>query len=133
MKQWIFQSIRGIVDILLGHKTTTRSRFLRLIPPSKKTLEVGPFTNPGLRGANVAYFDVLNREDLIKRANSIHYAIADPNDIPEIDYVSPVADLSIVSDCFDQVYSSHYIEHQPNLIKPLQDVSRLINPGGLII
>lgn len=57
----------------------------------KSVLEIGPFTNPTLRGRNVKYFDVMDKQGLIKRADAIGYAYASPVDI---DYVSSTGDLA---------------------------------------
>ena len=76
----------------------------------KSTLEVGPFTNPTLRGPNVKYFDVMDKQGLINRANAIGYVYTVPVDI---DYVSSTGDLSIVDKKFDFCLSSHCVEHQP--------------------
>lgn len=91
-------------------------------------LEIGPFTSPNVRGENVRYFDVLDKDALIARAKKHDY----PHDAPvEMDYVSPVGDLSIVPDnSFDVVLSSHCIEHQPDLIAHLKHVGRILRSGG---
>jgi SAM-dependent methyltransferase len=78
-------------------------------------------------GKNVRYFDVLTQEELVQRAAKQGIPSANP---PKIDYVSPNGDLSIVEGKFDFVISSYCIEHQPDLIKHLQDVERVLKPGG---
>lgn len=126
MRDWM----RVGYNTLSGQKTISRNDFLATIPISQKMLEIGPFTNPCLRGENVYYFDVLNREDLIKRTIIENYQIADCENIPHIHYVSPTGDLSIVPDKFDLAYSCHCIEHQPDLIRHLRDVEKLLHAGG---
>jgi SAM-dependent methyltransferase len=104
-----------------------RSDFINLIPASAKTLEIGPFCAPLLRGPTISYFDVLDKEQLIERARKIGL---EHSKTPDIDYVSGSGDLRIVTEKFDFVVSSHAVEHQPNLIRHLIDVEYLLNPGG---
>jgi SAM-dependent methyltransferase len=105
----------------------TRKDFVDVIPPSAATLEIGPFFSPIARGSNVKYFDVLSQEGLLARARNLGHSDVDP---PFINYVSPNGDLNIVDCRFDFVVSSHCLEHQPDLIKHLREVSRILNSGG---
>jgi len=93
----------------------------------QSALEIGPFTNPILRGPKVKYFDVLDKQGLIRRADAIGYAYSSPVDIH---YVSSNGDLSIVDEKFDFCLSSHCIEHQPDLIHHLKQVERILVPTG---
>lgn len=105
----------------------TRDMLFKRIMPTDRVLEIGPFTKPNLRGPNVRYFDVMDKAALIERAILHEY----PHDEPmEIDFVSPTGDLSIITEQFDFVVSSHCIEHQADLVGHLQNVSRLLRPGG---
>lgn len=104
---------------------TTRARFLSQIDGD--VLEIGPFDGPALRGPNVAYFDVLDQAGLSARAREHGH---NPDTCPEIDYVSPFGDLAVVDRQFDAVFSSHVIEHQPDLIAHLNGVERILKPGG---
>lgn len=113
----------------LASPAGSRPGFKALIPPKKKILEIGPAQWPGFTGPNVKYFDVQDSAGLRQRAIDQN---EDPKDTPErIHYVSPVGDLSIVQETFDFVYSSHCIEHQPDLIKHLIDVDRILVRDGL--
>ena len=101
-----------------------------LVEPLSKerlVLEIGPFNNPMIRGDNVRYFDVMTTEQLVKRAKKVKY---DKNTIPNIDYSSPDADLSVINERFSAVASSHCIEHQPDLIHHLNQVRYLIEGIG---
>lgn len=106
-----------------------RKDFLQSIPNDIKILEIGPFFTPMHIGPHVKYFDVEDQQHLIKRAKNI-----DPNfkveDIPFIDYVSPTADLTIIDEKFDAVFSSHVIEHQFDLIDHLQKAGTVLSEGG---
>ncbi len=99
-----------------------------------KSLEIGPFFAPALRGKNVFYFDALTTSELISRAKKLNIQDAntdiDINNIPDINYSDPEGNLNIINDSFDVILSSHCIEHQPNLIKHLNDVFKLLNDRG---
>jgi SAM-dependent methyltransferase len=113
-----------------SHALKDRIDFIKLIPANKKVLEIGPFFSPLMFGKNVTYFDILNQADLILRAKSLGVSRTEATSCPKIDFVSPTGDLDIVNEKFDVVLSSHCIEHQPNLIKHLNSVARLLKPGG---
>lgn len=111
----------------LPSEFVNRKQLLSLVDESDSILEIGPFTRPVIRGSNVKYFDVLCREDLVRRAKAIKY----PSDnVPEIDFTSSDGDLSVVTDSFDLCVSSHCIEHQPDLIRHLEQVSKVLKSQG---
>lgn len=105
----------------------TKKELIACIDTRHTVLEIGPFTNPLVRGENVRYFDVLDKEKLIIRAAKHNYNADSPVDIH---YVSSHGDLGIVDSTFDFVVSSHCIEHQPDLVRHLQAVERLLNANG---
>lgn len=107
--------------------TAARSWLAARALEAQTALEIGPFCNPVLIGANVKYFDIMDKAALIARAEAIDYPV---RYAPDIDFVSPIGDLSIVNARFDAVLSAHCIEHQPDLIAHLLAVSNLLNPGG---
>ncbi|QPC87462.1 methyltransferase domain-containing protein [Mesorhizobium sp. NBSH29] len=104
-----------------------KANFASLGETESSVLEIGPFNNPMVRGGNVSYFDVMTTDQLRKRAVGIGY---DTATIPEINFVSPIGDLSVVEGRFSAVVSSHCIEHQPDLIHHLAQVHALLEPGG---
>jgi SAM-dependent methyltransferase len=104
-----------------------RDGLVALVPRDSALLEIGPFTKPVFRGEGAFYFDVLDRDALVERAR----AHGQPTEgCPEIDYVSPTGDLSVVDRQFASVFSSHCIEHQPDLVAHLQAVEQILNAGG---
>lgn len=117
----------GIAEGRSGNRLRDRNDFVNLISNHSQVLEIGPFNAPLKKGPNVRYFDVLDRSGLIARAKQIGY---DPSNIPNIDFVEPNGNLNAVSQSFDCIVSSHVVEHQPNLIKHLNDVYNLLVPGG---
>ena len=108
-------------------ETISRTGFINSINKNLKSLEIGPFHSPCLLGSNVKYFDVFNKTEMIEKAKSLNI---DSSRVPEIDYVSPSADLKIIKEKFDIVFSSHNIEHQVDLIQHLNDVYDLLNENG---
>jgi SAM-dependent methyltransferase len=117
----------GAVEGRRANSIASRADFAALIPHNAEALEIGPFHNPLLRGRRTKYFDVLSREVLIERAASLD--IHD-SDVPDINFVSSTGDLTIVDKDFDFILSSHCLEHQPDLVTHLQNVERLLRPGG---
>lgn len=96
-----------------------------------RVLEISPWNNPFLKGDSVKYFEVADvetlRESAVKHDRSV-------DNIPEkIHFISPTGDLSVVDEKFDIVFSSHVIEHVPDVIAHLQAVSRILNAGGLYV
>ena len=104
-----------------------REHFVEIIEKQESVLEIGPFCNPITSRENVVYFDILDSAGLKSRAEKIGHPISR---IPRIDYVSPTGDLSVVDRLFSAVTSSHCIEHQPDLIKHLQQVAGILEEGG---
>jgi SAM-dependent methyltransferase len=120
----------GASEGRLPNRLRNRNEFIKEISSSASTLEIGPFFTPIAIGENVKYFDVLPKEKLLERARNLGHIDADP---PFVDYVSLNGDLSIVDRAFDLVVSSYCLEHQPDLIKHLRDVSSILNPGGCYV
>lgn len=106
---------------------TTRARFLARLRDIPHILEIGPFDTPLLTGPGVAYFDVLDQEGLRRRAAEHG---RNPAGCPFIDHVSPTGDLDSIHARFDAIFSSHNIEHQPDLIGHLAKAEKRLNPGG---
>ena len=109
------------------HDVTDRNAFVGLIGREKRVLEIGPFAHPMLRGENVDHLDVLATGDLRQRAQLLGM---DPDGVPEIRWVSSGGDLNCVEEHYDVVVSSHAIEHQPDLVRHLQQVEAILRPGG---
>lgn len=117
----------GIGEGRRAHGLPNREAFANLAARGE-VLEIGPFRNPMLRGAQISYFDVLDSAGLRDRA-ARHQRSSEG--VPEkIHFVSPTGDLSIVDRKFDAILSSHCVEHQPDLIAHLLAVGRLLRPGG---
>ena len=117
----------GEAEGRIANRLSSREDFVALVPPDAAVLEIGPYYSPLLRGPNVAYFDVLSRDEMLRRAELEGF---DGGAAPEIDFVSATGDLGVVDATFDAVLSSHALEHQPDLIAHFQHVERLLRPGG---
>lgn len=102
-----------------------RPAFIERLKGFGSILEIGPFCNPVVRGANVRYLDVLDAAGLRARAAEIGL---DVGDCPEA--IHHVGHIDDVTATFDAVVSSHSIEHQPDLVRHFEGVARILRPGG---
>jgi len=102
-----------------------REKLLLFIEDDISLLEIGPFCRPLKRGPKVEYLDVLDADQLRARAAKTG---ANAAGVPDV--IHHVGDLDLVDRSYDAVLSSHAIEHQPDLVRHLQQVERVLNPGG---
>lgn len=109
------------------HQVADRLHFVQLIPSSIHTLEIGPYARPLITGPNVKYVDVYSTKELKKLAPSVGM---NPHEVPHIDWVAKPSDLSSVNEHFGAVLSSHVIEHQPDLIHHINQISEILKHGG---
>lgn len=117
----------GIREGRLPSTLSVRDGIIELCKQHESLLEIGPFNNPIVRGENVSYFDILDKEALVERAKAIGI---DSHSIPEVQYSSPDGSLRGIDRKFDAVMSSHNIEHQVDLINHLREVSEILNDQG---
>ncbi len=110
----------------VAHPLATREGFMAALP-MVPCLEIGPFTTPALSGSHVRYADILSTGELQQRAEVLEF---DKQNVPEIHFVLEHGDLKGIDERFDLVFSSHCIEHQPNLIGHLRDVAALLTARG---
>ena len=113
-------------------KINSRHDLISYISEEQICLEIGPFDCPVLKGKNIKYFDILNKEELTARALSIN-RIDNLNNIPYINYTNNVGDISVINDKFDIVLSCHSIEHQLDFIEHLNNVSKMLSSNGFYI
>lgn len=116
-----------------GQFILTRNHLKGILDRKISYLEIGPYGRPYINRDifNVKYFDVLSQEDL--KIKSFSDPDHDENNIPYIDFVHPFGDLSTINEKFDCVFSSHCIEHQPNILDHLKKVSDLLSVDGIYI
>lgn len=105
----------------------SRENLLKAIEVHRSVLEIGPFCAPTITSPNTKYMDIMSKSQLTERAIKIGIAV---DKIPNIDFVSPTGSLAPIEEKFDAIFSSHCIEHQPNLVKHLNEVEDHLNPGG---
>lgn len=102
-----------------------RATFVKQLPHDGAILEVGPFFTPLVRGANVAYLDILTADELRERAVEVG---GDPAGVPEtIDYIG---EITTIDARFDAILSCHSIEHHPDLVTHLRGIADRLKPGG---
>ncbi len=121
-------------------RVISKLNFLQLIDTSLPTLEIGPWDKPSLKGHDVFYFDIMSQNEIKKSiedadlfidANSIKFK-ADASNVPFINFIDSTGDMSKINKKFNNIYSSHNIEHQICLITHLQQLSSLLNNQGKI-
>lgn len=103
-----------------------RPNLIGLMDGFRPMLEIGPLDRPMVTGDGVAYFDIHDAQALTEKARRA----GRDGTPPQIDFVSPNGDLSIVDRTFRAVCSAHCLEHQPNLIGHLNAVARILDDGG---
>ena len=111
---------------LLGSPLARREDLMDWIDPAQPTLEIGPFCHPLVRGEAVRYLDRLDAAGLRARAIALGM---DATGCPErIDFVGGLDEVQ--GESFDAVVASHSIEHQPDLVRHLEEVARVLKANG---
>ena len=99
-------------------------------------LEIGALDNPLVErlkgGNNIFYLDHLSTGDLKKKYETD--SSVQKEKIVSVDFVCPNGDLldAVGDQKFDYIILSHVIEHSPNLLKLLADLSDILEPGGFL-
>ena len=107
-------------------------------PRAMRGLEIGPLANPRIRkddGA-VLYLDHASTEELRSKYEGNDTMSARLSAIVDVDFVQregeSLVDVLTSEERFDYVLASHVIEHVPNLIGWLNDVSSILRVGGIL-
>ncbi len=100
-------------------------------------IEIGPLTFP-LRvppTVRVRYVDRMSREDLIAaEGTALRTAGLDPTAIPEIHVVDGAETLSTFpAQSLDFIVANHVLEHLEDPIGSLENMLRVIRPGGVLL
>lgn len=107
---------------------TSRPEFCALIPAGATMLEIGPYAKPVYRRPqhNVYYADMYSIEQI--KQNVSLFGHANINELPDTIHIvmDPAARPTFLSDLkVDYIFSSHNIEHIPDIINHLQEVASL--------
>jgi hypothetical protein len=105
-----------------------------IIPDGTSVLEIGPGACPSFfKGRHdVAYLDSATTEQIRAVAPSMSWANMER--LPTIDYVwSGQRYVDLIDRRFDAAFSCHNIEHQPCLVRHLNDVASILHPGSLFL
>lgn len=98
-----------------------------------KGLELGPLTSPIIskEEADIYYLDHMSVEDM--KVKYKHEPVELDKIVP-IDYVLHEKGLrhTVGRQRFDYVLASHVIEHIPNVVGWLEDISHILKPGGML-
>ena len=125
VQQMMAAAIEPIAKVARGRgilPPISRDAFRSLI--QGEALELGPFDCPFISGPHVSYYDILDQDQL--RVRAVEHS-RNPDGCPVIHYTG---DLGAIDRTFDAVFSSHVIEHAPDLIGHLKDVAALLADGG---
>lgn len=97
---------------------------LRGLFSDRKILELGPGNHPRFTGDNVYYYDICPPDELLKFYKKTG---CQTGNIPDhIHFVSNTADMSIINEKFDLVFSSHNIEHHVCLLSHIKHIERCL-------
>lgn len=108
----------------------TRKKICDIYEPVGGKLEISPFVHPFFH-SNVKYFSMHDLDELEKRAIRFGLTL---EEMPErLDFVNGDADLKSIDEKFDLVFSSHVIEHVPDLVRHLNDVAQLLRENGIYV
>ena len=122
------KSVKPLMEHV-SNPAINREEFVEKILTEKRMeiLEIGPLNRPLFLGESIYYFDLLPKEELKTRALAEGL---DPSTVPEIDFFDPNGNLLVINRKFYDIASSHCIEHQPDLINHLNQVSELLSEIG---
>ena len=112
--------------ISLNRDTLNRDGFRALILQEcslSLILEIGPLNRPLISTTETKYFDLLPTDKLRDKAKSEGL---DPKTVPIINFSDPNGNLGVIQDSFENIVSSHCVEHQPDLISHLVQCSKLL-------
>jgi SAM-dependent methyltransferase len=98
-------------------------------------LEIGALSNPAPLNANVIYADVCDKAAITSILLSLEggpYYDLEKLIEPDLILQPPHFYIPIANDELDFVYSSHVLEHTPNLIAAIYDELRCVKAGGFV-
>jgi SAM-dependent methyltransferase len=103
---------------------------------AKPGIEFGPLDRPLLsqKRADVLYVDHASKEDLLAKYRDHPAENISPALVRNVDIVWPCGPLAsrVGGRRFDYALASHVIEHVPDMIGWLQEVSSVLRPGGVL-
>lgn len=118
-------------DILLNKKAI--HKFLESIDLNKKILEIGPLQTPLFRKnqANIYYADIRDTDSIKERFKGDDKV--NNNEVIPIDFVIKESYKKTLGDIkFDYIISNNVLEHIPNPISFLLDLSEVLNEKGKV-
>lgn len=122
------------VTLMKQHDKRARFKLLEDYDFNGKILEIGALHNPLFHknDKEVYYLDIMSTEELkehYKNEKQIVDTILPVDFILDDSYKNTFKDIDIE---FDYVCSSHVLEHIPNPISYLLDISNILSPGGKV-
>ncbi len=132
-KAWQHYCEFGLEEGRVCSEICRRQDFINLIPKQEDILEIGPFFSPAFnpQEAKVYYLDCISTTEMIQRAKNIDGASIEK--IPNIDYLwSGQKYTDLVRRKFSIIYSSHNLEHQPDLVAHLKNLESILTENGAV-
>ncbi len=117
----------GRAEGRIASPAALREGFIPLAPADASVLEIGPFCQPVMTGPNVRYLDVLDAAGLRARGEAIGIDTHQTPDV--IHFTQGLGEAA--GQGFDILFSSHNLEHQPDLIGHLKEAAAALAPGGV--
>lgn len=107
----------------------TRAVFIGAVPRNNPILEIGPYAKPVFTRPdyNVYYADLYTAEQILN--DTTLFGVADNINVPDkIDIIiNPTRRPTISTDLrFDYIFSSHNIEHVPDIVAHLQEMATVV-------
>lgn len=126
---------KQLTPIKRADKRSKRSQYIQSMIdlPQAKILEIGAFDNPTFTKdeANISYCDYFSRNELLA-----NYGKSKPKRVQnavDIDYVIKDINFAQNINCkFDLIIANHVVEHIPNMIGWLQNLSLILKENGLL-
>jgi predicted SAM-dependent methyltransferase len=120
--------------VWINSKAKKRQEFINqyLDTSSVKMLEIGAFASPTFEQPDydISFMDWSSTEELIQ---TLHDNPEKAAKVVEVDYAVQDKNFAdYISDKFDLVIANHVVEHIPDLITWLQNMSKVLNEEGLV-
>lgn len=124
-------TIRAKLKQLLAFNETCRDVWVAhqasLLAPATKVLDVGAGSCPYRRSFSHCHYKA---HDFAKLDAGL---LRGHDEYAEVDYVSDICQIPVEDAAFDAVVCTEVLEHVPEPIRAVQEIGRVLRPGGKLI
>lgn len=128
MLRWVRNAIRK--SALLNFNEVSRDRWVaakaKLIAPGSSILDMGAGSCPYRR--HFAHCDYKTQDFTALKGEQLR-----AGSYGQIDFICDITSIPAESSSFDMVLCTEVLEHVPEPIKALQEMSRILKPGGHLL